>query len=72
VKDTVDYILPLGPLGALAHWMMVEAQLKMIFTYRQRTLNELWGGEAKITLPTVRRLPEPEARAAVAAAVTVR
>jgi len=52
--------------------MMVEAQLKMIFTYRQRTLNELWGGEAKITLPTVRRLPEPEARAAVAAAVTVR
>ena len=72
VKDTVDYILPLGPLGALAHWIMIEAQLKMIFTYRQKTLNELWGGEAKITLPSVRVLPAPEARAALAAAVTAR
>ena len=51
---------------------MVEAQLKMIFTYRQKTLNELWGGEAKITLPSVRVLPAPEARAALAAAVTAR
>ena len=51
---------------------MVEAQLLMIFRFRQKSLNELWGGNAKISSPTVRLLPEPEARAAVAAAVTVR
>ena len=72
VKDTVDYVLPFGLLGAIAHWIMVEAQLIMIFRFRQKALNELWGGQAKILSPTVRLLPEREARAAVAAAVTVR
>jgi ligand-binding SRPBCC domain-containing protein len=55
VRDTVDYKLPLGPLGRMAHWLAVRRNLIAIFTYRQKTLNEHWGGGATITWPTVRR-----------------
>ncbi len=38
IRDCVDYILPLGPLGRLAHFFMVKAQLLEIFRYRQKTI----------------------------------
>jgi ligand-binding SRPBCC domain-containing protein len=41
VKDRVEYALPLGWLGRLAHRMVVRRQLNGIFAYRQRALMEL-------------------------------
>jgi len=38
VSDRVDYALPFGPLGRLAHRLAVRAQLQEIFDYRQKAL----------------------------------
>ena len=43
VSDCVDYALPFGPLGRIANAVMVQAQLRSIFAYRQRTVPELLG-----------------------------
>jgi len=53
VRDRVDYALPLGILGRAAHGLMVGAQLRGIFAYRQAKLNELFG-------VTSRRPPAPK------------
>ncbi|MBK9167741.1 MAG: SRPBCC family protein [Bryobacterales bacterium] len=45
VSDEVVYRLPLGPLGDIAHWAMVDRQLRQIFGYRQKTLPGLIGGD---------------------------
>jgi ligand-binding SRPBCC domain-containing protein len=36
IRDSVDYELPLGPLGALAHAAIVRRDLDRIFDYRRR------------------------------------
>jgi ligand-binding SRPBCC domain-containing protein len=38
VHDCVDYELPLGPLGDLAHTLFVRRQLKHIFDFRHQAL----------------------------------
>ena len=38
VEDRVDYALPLGPLGSLAHTLLVRRQVEEIFAYRQKAL----------------------------------
>jgi len=43
MEDIVDYKLPLGILGRLAHELFVKRQLKTIFTYRAQKLIELFG-----------------------------
>ncbi len=48
VSDCVDYALPLGPLGRLAHGLVVRRQLQAIFDYRQRVLG------AVLAAPTAR------------------
>ena len=48
ISDHVDYILPLGPLGKLAHALMVKRQLRQIFRFRQQAIAGLLGG-AKTT-----------------------
>jgi ligand-binding SRPBCC domain-containing protein len=40
MTDHVQYILPLGFLGRLVHSFMVEGQLKNIFEYRARKIEE--------------------------------
>lgn len=40
--DTVRYDLPLGPLGDIAHTLMVQRQLKRIFDYRARRIRKLF------------------------------
>lgn len=50
VGDQVDYALPLGPLGRMAHRVMVAKQLRAIFRYRQAKLSELFGGQTVTTL----------------------
>jgi ligand-binding SRPBCC domain-containing protein len=43
MKDIVNYKLPLGFLGELAHYLFVRKQLKEIFQYRRNTLEEKYG-----------------------------
>jgi uncharacterized protein (TIGR01777 family) len=40
VEDTVDYKLPFGPLGQLAHSLFVKSDLSKIFNYRARVILE--------------------------------
>lgn len=40
MKDTVDYELPLGILGQIAHSLFVKKKLNGIFDYRFQYLNE--------------------------------
>lgn len=42
MKDHVEYALPLGPLGELAHVAFVRKQLAGIFDFRERTLQQLF------------------------------
>ena len=41
--DRVEYELPLGPLGRLAHRAFVHRQLKTIFDYRAQVMRDLFG-----------------------------
>ncbi|MEJ5053422.1 SRPBCC family protein [Sphingobacterium sp. MYb382] len=40
MKDTVDYELPFGPLGTLAHQLFVKNKLEKIFDYRYQILDK--------------------------------
>ena len=42
MEDIVDYKLPLGPLGWLAHVLFVRRKVKQIFDYREKALNEIF------------------------------
>lgn len=43
MEDEVTYALPWGPLGRMAHSLVVKKDLKSIFDYRQKVLNEIFG-----------------------------
>ena len=43
MTDIVHYELPLGPLGSLAHGLVVKKQLKEIFDFRRQKVEELFG-----------------------------
>lgn len=43
VGDTVHYALPLGPLGDIAHELIVKKQLKGIFDFRSEYLQRRFG-----------------------------
>jgi len=43
MRDTVDYALPFGPLGALAHPLFVRPSLRRIFEFRRQAVEELFG-----------------------------
>ncbi len=43
VRDRVDYALPLGPLGELAHRVVVKHDLRRIFDYRHAAVARLLG-----------------------------
>jgi ligand-binding SRPBCC domain-containing protein len=51
VKDQVEYALPLGPLGALAHSLLVRWQVLGIFQYRQEQLGKIFGSGTRQTIP---------------------
>ncbi|MEK9530176.1 MAG: SRPBCC family protein, partial [Flavobacteriaceae bacterium] len=42
MEDVVDYKIPLGILGKLAHMIFVKYKVKQIFTYREKALNEIF------------------------------
>ncbi len=41
VEDRVTYRLPMGPLGAVAHALVVRRQLRALWAYRRRQLEAL-------------------------------
>jgi ligand-binding SRPBCC domain-containing protein len=43
--DRVNYVLPFGPFGALAHQIFVKRQLKTIFDYRDSAMLRVLLGE---------------------------
>ena len=43
IRDRVDYRLPLGVLGAIAHAVMVKRQLLEIFRFRQGAIAKILG-----------------------------
>ena len=43
MEDIIDYKLPFGCIGVLAHPLLVKPKLKEIFDYRQNKLIELFG-----------------------------
>ena len=43
VQDRVEYALPLGIFGRIAHGLLVRRQLREIFDYRQAVLGEIFG-----------------------------
>lgn len=43
MEDIIDYKLPFGVLGQLAHPFLVKKQLKQIFNYREQKLSSLFG-----------------------------
>lgn len=47
MRDRVEYELPLGPLGELAHVMFVRKRLQQIFAHRRETLQRLFPGPAR-------------------------
>ncbi len=47
VGDHVEYALPLGVLGQMAHSIMVKRQLEAIFRFRQREIGNLLGGKTQ-------------------------
>lgn len=44
IIDIVRYALPLGPLGAVAHWLTVRRDVAAIFDYRRGEIAERFGG----------------------------
>ena len=59
VEDEVNYLLPVGLLGKLAHWLFVRKQLKEIFEFRKVKLEELFGSKSKDTT-TIALLDNPQ------------
>ncbi len=44
IRDRVEYELPFGPLGELAHALFVRGRLERIFAHRRRRVSELLDG----------------------------
>jgi ligand-binding SRPBCC domain-containing protein len=53
IGDHVDYSLPFGPLGGLAHAVMVRQQLLCIFEYRQKEIGKLLNAQTTEVLRPV-------------------
>lgn len=43
IQDAVTYALPFGPLGRIAHWLLVARDLSKIFDYREQRVREILG-----------------------------
>jgi ligand-binding SRPBCC domain-containing protein len=47
MRDTVRYALPFGPLGAVAHRLLVQRDLARIFDFRQAEVARVMSGESR-------------------------
>jgi NADH dehydrogenase len=51
ITDEVTYELPLGPLGELAHRLVVRPQLEQIFRYRARAVRAIFAQPREVAEP---------------------
>jgi ligand-binding SRPBCC domain-containing protein len=51
ICDRLEYALPFGVLGRMAHAVIVRKQLRSVFEYRQQQLTEIFEGQAITTVP---------------------
>lgn len=49
MEDVLHYALPMGPLGRIAHAVLVRSKLESIFRYREQKLDELFGAKSSAT-----------------------
>ena len=49
IEDIVEYALPFGLIGEIAHLLWVRRQLHAIFAYRADVLNTLFGSKKEMT-----------------------
>ncbi len=47
--DEIRYILPFGIIGRLVHALLVKRKIEMIFDYRARVVERIFGGSGKGT-----------------------
>ena len=52
VVDVVEYELPFGPLGRLAHASIVRSQLDAIFDYRHNAIDKIFAPSRTIEVPS--------------------
>jgi ligand-binding SRPBCC domain-containing protein len=63
IHDTVLYRMPYGPLGAIAHRILVARDLERIFDYRREAVERLLGRAAQPARPRrVKGLNRPDRR----------
>ena len=43
ITDEVQYLLPFGPLGSIAHALKVKKDVETIFAYRTKVVGQLFG-----------------------------
>ncbi len=53
MHDRVVYELPFGPLGELAHALLVKRKLKAIFEFRRTTLERLFPVSSELSGPNI-------------------
>jgi hypothetical protein len=51
VRDTVLYRMPYGPVGAIAHRVLVARDLERVFDYRRDAVERLLGGRRSTLAP---------------------
>jgi ligand-binding SRPBCC domain-containing protein len=56
IRDVVDYALPLGPVGELAHALLIERTLARIFDFRHEATARRLGGAADGARPVAARV----------------
>jgi ligand-binding SRPBCC domain-containing protein len=49
MEDEVNYKLPLGFVGTLTHWLLVQKRIAYIFNYRRQTLTKLFKNHDALT-----------------------
>jgi len=53
ITDAVEYALPLGFLGRIAHALQVRRNVETIFDYRYDRIREMFGGPARAIKSTI-------------------
>lgn len=51
VGDRVEYALPFGPIGRLAHLLLVRHQLERIFAFREAVIDRIFGTDPESESP---------------------
>lgn len=48
MEDVVNYKLPLGIVGTLTHWLLVQKRIAHIFNYRRETLTKIFENHGNV------------------------